>query len=128
MGNLSIQRLLGADALTCAAMGALLLAAAGPVGSLTLLPQDLLRAAGGLLMPIAAFMAVFARARRVPRWASAVVVAGNAGWVVASVALLAVLAPNGLGVAFLLAQAGAVALLAWLEFRAAGRGAAPEAS
>jgi len=56
----------------------------------------------------------------VPRWAARLVIAGNAAWVLASVALPAIglARPNALGWAFLLGQAAVVALLAKLEYDA----------
>ena len=115
-----LQLLLAVDAATCAGMGTLLLAAAAPVASLTALPQPLLSGAGAVLLPIAAFMAWFARARAVPRWAATIIVLGNAGWVLASVALpiLGVVTPNALGWTFVLVQAAVVAVLAKLEYAA----------
>ena len=116
-----LQVLLALDAATCAAMGALLLAGSGPVAALTGLPRPMLLWAGAVLLPIAAFMAIFSRAHVVPRWAATFVVLGNVGWVVASLALpiAELVQPNGLGWAFLLGQAAVVALLAKLELGAA---------
>ena len=44
------------DAVTCLAMGGLLVAAAGPIAGLTELPVPLLREAGILLVPFALFV------------------------------------------------------------------------
>lgn len=118
---ISLGSLLAIDAATCSAMGALLLAFSAPIAGLTAIPAALLFWAGAALLPIAAFMALSARARPVPAWAAALVVAGNGLWVAASLALplSGAIAPNGLGWAFLLVQAAAVALLALLELGAA---------
>lgn len=115
--RIRLQSLLSFDAATCAAMGALLLAAADPVAALTRLPAPLLFWAGAALLPVAAFMAVCSRAAPVPRWAARLAVAGNAAWVLASIALPAfgLVRPNVLGWGFLLGQAAVVALLAKLE-------------
>lgn len=115
--NLTLPRLLGLDALTCGGFGLLLLAASGPIGALTGLPGGLLFWVGLALLPVAGFMAWAARQASPPAWATALVVWGNLGWVVASVAVLFVYG-NPLGVAFVLAQAAAVAVLALLEWRA----------
>jgi hypothetical protein len=116
-----LQTLLAIDSATCAAMGTLLLAAAGPVNTLTRLPAPLLRWAGLVLLPIAAFMAVLTRLQSVPRWSVMLVVAGNVGWVLASIALpvTQLIQPNALGWSFLFAQAAVVAVLARLESSAA---------
>lgn len=47
------------------------------------------------------------------------IILGNVLWVVACLALLSgIIAPNALGVIFILAQAVVVAVLAWLELKA----------
>lgn len=119
--RLSLQWLLGIDAATCIGMGLLLALTAAPIAALTALPAPLLFWAGVLLFPIGVFMAVFAGAAAVPTWAARVVVAGNALWVLGSLALpvMGMVAPNAFGWAFLLMQALVVALLAWLEWGAA---------
>src|SRR5690606_22119950 len=72
------------------------------------------------LVPVAAFMAATPRTTRVPGWAGSLVVLGNLLWIAASLLLPAagLISPNPLGWAFLAAQAGAVAILTWLEFGA----------
>ena len=122
---MSLAALLAVDAATCAGMGALLALGAGPISTLTALPAPFLVSAGIVLLPVAAFMAVFARARRVPGWAVLVVVAGNLAWVAASLALplSGAVAPNALGWSALAAQAMVVAGLAGLEWSAARRAA-----
>ncbi|MEQ8429381.1 MAG: hypothetical protein RLN94_08930 [Roseovarius sp.] len=97
-------------------MGVGLVALAGPLAGLMALPAPLLFWAGAILFPVAAYMA--AVALWLPGNAPAVmlVILGNVLWVVASLALLAgVVAPNALGVAFLLGQAAFVAVMARLE-------------
>jgi hypothetical protein len=116
----SLKPLLAFDAATCAAMGALLLLGSAPIAELTQIPTSLLFWAGASLIPIAAFMAISSRTTPVPDWAAALVVLGNLSWVAASIFLPAVglIAPNPLGWAFLVGQAGVVAILAKLEFDA----------
>jgi hypothetical protein len=120
VSRLSLRNVLVLDAVTCAAMGGLLLVAggilAGPLG----LPHDLLFYAGLLLLPVAAFMALIALPARTSALGVAIVIAGNWLWVAASVALpiLGLVAPTALGLAFLLVQAVAVSVLAILEQRA----------
>ncbi len=119
-----LPKLLALDALTCAATGLLLVTLAGVISSLTALPELLLLWAGLALLPVAVFMAVIARQSPPADWAVAVIVFGNIGWVLASLALLVspLISPNLIGWVFVLAQAAAVALLAWLEFAAVRRG------
>jgi hypothetical protein len=112
----TLRQLLGADAATCFAFGLLLVAGAGPLAPLLGLPETLLFYAGVVLFPCAALMVVAARSLARPLvW---LVVAGNAGWVVASVALLGFFDVTALGAAFVLVQAAAVAALTALEWRA----------
>lgn len=127
IARLSLRNLLVVDALTCAVMGMLLLVAggllAGPLG----LPADLLFYAGLLLLPIAALMALVALPARTSSPGAVIVIAGNWLWVAASIALpvLGFVAPTALGLAFLVVQAAAVAILAILEQKAfAGQHAA----
>lgn len=127
IARLSLRNLLVVDALTCAAMGMLLLVAGGPLVGPLGLPADLLFYAGLLLLPIAAFMVLVALPARTPGAGAVIVIAGNWLWVAASIALpvLGLVAPTALGLAFLVVQAGAVAILAILEQKAfAGRHAA----
>lgn len=106
------------DAATCVATGLLMTAGSSLVAAATEIPSVLLTAAGASLFPIAAFMAF--TAGRVPAWPLGVwiVILGNVGWVLASVWLLAsdAINPNTFGVVFVLIQAGAVTVLAALEY------------
>jgi hypothetical protein len=114
----TLRGLLAFDAATCLGMGVLLVAAGTPLASLLGLPAALLGWAGLLLFPSAALMAAGAARRRPPTLLVRLVVAGNAAWVLASVAVLVLTAPTLLGIAVVLAQALAVAVLAALERRA----------
>lgn len=122
--RVSARTLLRLDALGCAAMGAALLAAPGALGGWTGLPPALLTGAGLALLPIAAGLAWLARGAAVPRVGLALAVAGNALWVLASLALplLGLVSPSAPGWVLLLGQAGFVALLAGLEAAAAPAG------
>jgi hypothetical protein len=98
-------------------MGGALVVAARAIAGLTALPEALLLLVGLSLLPIAAFMALVATRARPPAALVRPVIAGNALWVAGSVLLLLApwIAPNALGVGFVLAQALAVAALAVLE-------------
>jgi glucose uptake protein GlcU len=114
----TLGRILTLDALTCAAMGLLLLVVPGPVAGLTAIPAALLFYAGAVLIPIAIYMAAVARIGTCNAPMVWLVIIGNIGWIAASLALFAFIAPNGIGTAFILAQASVVGLLAWLEVSA----------
>jgi hypothetical protein len=116
----TLRQVLWLDAVTCALMGAALIAASGWLSAYTAIPQPLLFWAGVVLVPIAIFMALVGwRPSAFGAW---IIIAGNVVWVAASIALLAVLiAPNFWGVAFIVVQAVAVAALAWLEFATLAR-------
>lgn len=117
-GPMSLRSLLAIDAVTGVAMGAVLVAGAtslaGPLG----LPAPLLLWAGLVLFPCAALMAVAAVPASPPLTVAWLVIVGNFAWVLASIAVLPWFAPSALGVAFVLAQAAVVLVLAVLERRA----------
>ena len=117
------------DAAASGATGLLLAAGAGFLTPLLGLPEGLLRGAGLVLLPYAAFVAwLGARSGGVPRNALRAVAAINLLWALDSVLLLAMgpVSPNGLGAAFVLAQALVVLGFAAMQW-AALRGAAPAA-
>ncbi|MFY7065862.1 hypothetical protein ACOQFV_08365 [Nocardiopsis changdeensis] len=118
-----LRLLLGTDAATCLAAGALLTAASPWLPGLLALPAALLVPAGVFLLGFGAWLALLASGRGLTRAAVRAAIAVNAVWVVATGALgLGVLVdPNGFGTAFLLVQAAAVAGLAALEAVALGR-------
>jgi hypothetical protein len=111
-----LRHVLWVDAATCLAMGVLLVIAALPLSSLLGLPEPLLSYAGVALFPVALFMGWVALREELSVAGAWVVILGNAGWVVGSVAVLLVLSPTAIGYAFVLVQAVAVALLAELEY------------
>jgi hypothetical protein len=120
----ALSNVLLLDAATCVAAGALMAVGSKFVAGLTGIPAPLLFWAGLILFPIAALM-VYAGLQAAPSrplvW---LIVLGNIGWVAASLALFAVIAPNALGYAFIAAQAAAVAVLALLEHSALQRSGA----
>ena len=112
------------DAAASGATGLLLAAGAGFLASLLGLPEELLRWAGLLLLPYAAFVAWAGTRDGVPRNAVRAAVAINLLWTLDSVLLLALgpVSPNGLGTAFVLAQALVVlgfAATQWMALRGA---------
>lgn len=112
-----LRNALALDAAACAGMGLLLAggaaALAGPLG----FPPGFLRGAGLVLLPCAALIAWFASRETLPRWTVHLVVAVNLLWIADSVLILLAgwFAPTTLGIAFVLAQALAVAIVTELE-------------
>lgn len=111
------------DAASCAATGALQLAAAGPLAALTGLPQALLSGTGVFLLAYALVAAWLARGQGAHRTLIGLVALGNLAWAVGCVALATGgwLALTRWGVAWLVLQAVVVVLLAdlqWMGLRA----------
>lgn len=116
--NWSLLRLaLLADAVASGGMGVLLAAAAEPLAQWFGLPVPLLREVGLLLIPYAILLVYLATRATTPRLPAQLIVAGNALWVMGSIALLmsGLVAPTALGTAFVIAQALIVAVLAELQ-------------
>jgi len=120
----ALQNILLLDAATCVAAGALMAFGSKFVAGLTAIPAPLLFWAGLILFPIAALMVYAGLQATPPRPLVWLIVLGNIGWVAASLALFAIIAPNALGYVFIAAQAAAVALLAMLEHSALQRSGA----
>jgi hypothetical protein len=115
-----------ADLAFSAVAAVLLSAVAGPLGGLFALPADFVRAVGLVLVPWCAIL-ILVLAGKLPAVAGTrFVIAANAAWVVASIALLFTgwVAPNALGTAFIVVQAVAVAVFAELQFIGLRRGGA----
>ncbi|WP_333673644.1 hypothetical protein [Elioraea tepidiphila] len=119
----SLRAALALDAAASGAAGVVMLAGAGMLAPLLGLPATLLTVAGAALLPFALAVGLLAR-QAPPRGLAWAVVAVNEAWVVASVVLLLGPwgAPTALGVAFVLAQAGIVAVFALLQAQALRRG------
>ncbi len=112
-----LKRALALDAAACAGTGLLVAVSAGALAAPLGFPTDLLRGAGLVLLPCAALLAWFASRQTLPRLAVYAVIGVNVVWVVDSLAILFTgwFQPTGFGIAFVLAQAGAVAILTELE-------------
>ena len=113
-----LRHVMLADAASCLATGALQVAFTQPLSQLLALPAPLLAATGWFLLAYAAVAAWVGTRLPVPRALVAVFAAGNLGWAVGCVALLAVggLQPTALGYAWVLAQAAVVSVLAELQW------------
>jgi len=112
-----LRRLLLADAASCLAIGSALALGAGLVAELLGLPATLLRAAGLVLLPFAAFVLFVASRPALSRLGVWLIIGCNAAWVAGSAALLigGFAAPTAFGIAFVIAQAVVVAIVAELE-------------
>lgn len=109
-----LRNILILDAVTCLAAGALMAIAGGHLAPMLGLPEPLLRYAGLFLIAFGAGVGLLARNARPPRAAIVAIIICNAFWAIESVAIIVAgwVTPNALGVAFILAQAAWVALLA----------------
>jgi hypothetical protein len=116
-----LRKVLLLDAITCVAMGLLLIAAAAELARMLGLPEGFLWWAGVALLPCAALMGFTSRVgaqTKPPGWLVWLVILGNLAWVVASLLTVAVwFTPTALGAAFVLGQAIAVMALAAMEYR-----------
>jgi len=103
------------DAAGSGAMAALLLMGAGFLDGLLGIPAGFLLGVGGVLVPFVGFVAYLGRGEVAPRRAIEAVVLINALWVVDSGALLlwGGWRPTWLGIAFVVGQAAAFALIQW---------------
>lgn len=118
-----LSRVMWVDAASCTATGALQLGFTDALARLTGLPAGLLFGSGVFLLAYALAAAAMAARATPPRTLIGLVVVGNFGWAAACVALLAsgVFAVTAMGVAWVLAQAVTVVLLAeaqWMGLRA----------
>lgn len=113
-----LPNVMWADAVSCAATGALQLAFTGVLARLTGLPAPLLMGTGVFLLAYAAAAAFMASRSTPPRTLIGLVVVGNFGWAVACGALLVsgMFPVTAVGVAWVLAQAVCVIVLAELQW------------
>jgi hypothetical protein len=113
-----LRRVLIVDAVVSGATGVAMVALAELFASLLQLPVELVREAGIVLLPFAAFVGFVASRREPARIAVWTIIALNVVWVVDSVALLFTgwVAPNALGYVFVIAQAAMVLVLADFEY------------
>jgi len=115
--TIPLRSVLVADAVVCGASSLLALAGAGVLADSLDLPAALLRAAGLLLIPYVAYLAVLVRRDPLPASGVWGAIGVNVAWAVGCLAVLlsGQVAPNALGVAFVLVQVAAVLLFAELQ-------------
>ncbi|MBA3771711.1 MAG: hypothetical protein H0X13_04255 [Ramlibacter sp.] len=113
-----LRNVLFADAASCLAPGAAQLVFTAPLAQLLNLPVALLSGTGWFLLAYGATVAFVATRDPLPRPLAGLLVVGNAGWAVGCGTLLASgwIAPTALGIAWVLAQAATVAVLAGLQW------------
>ena len=113
-----LRQALLADAATSAACGGLMALAAGPMSGALGLPEMLLRLAGLVLLPYAAFIGWLGLREQVQRPVAWAIVIGNVIWAADSIMLLASgwVEPTRAGYAFVIAQALAVLMYAEFQF------------
>ncbi|MEU4392081.1 hypothetical protein [Kribbella sp. NPDC023855] len=113
-----LSQVLRFDAIASGGLGVLLLGASGVLDGVLGLPRGLSLSAGAFLLVWTAALLLIARRPELNRTAVSEVVIINLAWVVASIAAVFTVDLTGLGVAFVLVQAGAVALFAELQLTA----------
>jgi hypothetical protein len=113
-----LRQALVADATTSAAFGLMLLIGAGTLSGIFGLPEMLLRIAGLVLLPYAAFIGWLGLREEIQKPVAWAVILGNALWVIDSALLLASgwVAPTSAGYAFVIAQALVVLMYAEFQF------------
>ena len=116
--SLFLRRAILGDAIITGAMALLLATSARPLGWLLDLPEPFLREVGLFLLVYAALVGFLGVRRRMHKLAVWAVIAMNALWAIDSIALLFTgwVAPNLLGVAFIVMQAVTVGLIAGLQY------------
>ncbi|MPR11355.1 hypothetical protein [Microvirga tunisiensis] len=115
-----LRQALVADATTSAAFGLMMLIGAGPLSGIFGLPEMLLRIAGLVLLPYAAFIGWLGLREQIQKPIAWAVVLGNALWAVDSLMLLVSgwVSPTSAGYAFVIAQA--LVVLMYAEFQIIG--------
>lgn len=116
--SLFLRRAILGDAIITGAMALLLATSARPLGWLLDLEETFLREVGLFLLVYAALVGLLGVRRHMHKLAVWPVIATNALWTIDSIALLFTgwVAPNLLGVAFIVMQALSVGLIAELQY------------
>ena len=118
MSSLFLRRALLADAVFSGVSALVMTLDAGALAPFLNLPEALLRETGLFLIAYAALVGWLWSRPSVPKVLVMIVIAGNAAWTLASIALLfsGAVTPNILGEAFVVAQAIATGVLAELQY------------
>jgi hypothetical protein len=113
-----LRRAIVGDAIFSGASAVLLTFGGGELAPLLSLPEALLRETGLFLILYAILVGWLGTRQAMPKPLVAIVIAGNAAWTLASIALLfsGAVTPNVLGEVFVAAQAIATGALAELQY------------
>ena len=116
--SLFLRRAIQADAVFSGASAVLLTLGAGALAPLLSLPEALLSETGLFLIAYTALVGWLGTRQAMPKTLVVIVIAGNAAWAVASIALLfsGNVTPNLLGEAFVVIQAIVVGALGGLQY------------
>ena len=116
--SLFLRRAIQADAVFSGVSALLLTFAGGALAPWLNLPEALLRETGLFLIAYAALVGWLGTRQSMPKPLVVIVIAGNAAWTLASIALLfsGAVTPNLLGEAFVAIQAIPVGALAELQY------------
>ena len=116
--SLFLRRAILADAIFSGASAVLLTFGAGALAPWLELPEALLRESGLFLIAYTLLVGWLGTRQTMPRPLVVIVIAGNAAWTLASIALLfsGAATPNLAGELFIVAQAIAVGALAELQY------------
>ena len=116
--SLFLRRAIQADAVFSGASAVLLTLGAGALAPLLSLPEALLSETGLFLIAYTALVGWLGTRQAMPKALVVIVIAGNAAWAVASIALLfsGTVTPNLLGEAFVVIQAIVVGALGGLQY------------
>jgi hypothetical protein len=116
--SLFLRRAIQADAVFSGASAVLLTLGAGALAPLLNLPEALLSETGLFLIAYTALVGWLGTRQVMPKALVVVVIAGNAAWAVASIALLfsGTVTPNLLGEGFVVIQAIVVGALGELQY------------
>jgi hypothetical protein len=116
--SLFLRRAIQADAVFSGASAVLLTLGAGALAPLLSLPEALLSETGLFLIAYTALVGWLGTRQAMPKTLVVIVIAGNAAWAVASIALLfsGTVTPNLLGEAFVVIQAIVVGALGELQY------------
>jgi len=105
-----------ADAAACAPLALLQIGMPDLLANQLAIARPLLMGTGLFLLAYTVLLIALARSQHVWTAMIGLIVVGNVGWAAGCIALLVAGAPSGLGIAYLIVQAGAVLLLAGAEF------------
>ena len=116
--SLFLRRAIQADAVFSGASAVLLTLGASELAPLLNLPEALLSETGLFLIAYTALVGWLGTRQAMPKTLVVIVIAGNAAWAVASIALLfsGTVTPNLLGEAFVVIQAIVVGALGELQY------------